>query len=259
VYLFLEKYKSKAVYNSQLRHFFKFCVEKNLISDVEYKKLRQIKLRNEKSYNLDPYHDFKWSISQNRWEEVYSQLGNLPAKMAVWIGFNFGLRVGEILNLTRRDVNLNKGELLITSENKPVQWQPKTRKSVRKLYITKKQNEFFRNYFYSRDTNWDYPYVIYPQKIKKTLERPLSRTWLATHFKRVKIHIPGLGVKTLRPHVLRYSFATHLYYNTSVSDKLQIISRILGHEKITETEKYLRINEYELLHLCGEAMENAGL
>jgi integrase/recombinase XerC/integrase/recombinase XerD len=48
----------------------------------------------------------------------------------------------------------------------------------------------------------------------------------------------GLG-KSLNPHALRHSFATHLLMNGA---DIRILQQILGHESLVATEKYLHLN-----------------
>jgi integrase/recombinase XerD len=71
----------------------------------------------------------------------------------------------------------------------------------------------------------------------KQLTRAMIFTIIKTLAKAAGIH------KTISPHTLRHSFATHLLQNGA---DLRIIQELLGHEDITTTEIYTHIEIQDL-------------
>ena len=55
--------------------------------------------------------------------------------------------------------------------------------------------------------------------------------------------------RTLTPHKIRHSFATHLLQQ---GVDLRIIQELLGHKTITTTEVYTKVTSQELAQMCDE-------
>ena len=71
--------------------------------------------------------------------------------------------------------------------------------------------------------------------------RQLTRAMIFTIVKRLALAADIR--KTISPHTLRHSFATHLLQNGA---DLRIIQQLLGHESIVTTEIYTHINIQDL-------------
>jgi integrase/recombinase XerD len=77
--------------------------------------------------------------------------------------------------------------------------------------------------------------------------KQLTRAMIFTIIKNLAVAI-GLK-KTISPHTLRHSFATHLLENGA---DLRAIQMMLGHESITTTEIYVHLDRKHLTQIVNQ-------
>lgn len=139
--------------------------------------------------------------------------------------YGTGLRASELVNLTIKDVNL-RDNILFVRDGKG--------KKDRVLPIPFGVSELCRKY----------KKIVKPKKnfFESTPGRGVSSNWI-----RKMLHQAAKDVgitKRVTPHSLRHTFATHLI---SRGMDIRYIQALLGHEEITTTEIYTRINNKELI------------
>ena len=163
--------------------------------------------------------------------------------MGIWIGFHFGLRLGEILHLRIEDIDFRRKNILIRSHrqtNNQESWKPKYNKD-RTLPFTTEQTKTFKKWINEiRRKDLPHSYLLWNVRGKRKKERVLSKCfgdWCA---------ITGreLDSRKFKPHIMRYSFATHYYIQ---SKDIKLVSDLLGHSNVSTTSDYLRLDQKETM------------
>lgn len=141
-----------------------------------------------------------------------------------------GLRVSELLSLTRGKVNFEKGIITVTGKGN----------KMRRVPVGDFALEYLDKYIHDvRSRN--------PGKNDKFLflskyGKPLSRQFF---FMRVKEYAVKAGIEqSISPHTLRHSFATHLLENGA---ELRAVQEMLGHANIATTQIYTHISTKRIL------------
>lgn len=144
--------------------------------------------------------------------------------------FSTGLRVSELVNLDKNQINLNTGELTVIG---------KGRKS-RVVFLTDEAKHFLHEYLKVREQDQLKPLFINYSGPKTADRRITSRGVEGILTKYVKQ--AGLSVKAT-PHTLRHSFATDLLYHGA---DLRSVQEMLGHSNISTTQIYTHLTNPRL-------------
>lgn len=143
--------------------------------------------------------------------------------------YGSGLRVSELCTLERRRVSLEDRYLIVTGKGSKERLVPMSEESVDRIRI-----------YLETDT-------VQP---KRGEEDYLFLNRRGAHLTRVMVFyiVRGLAeaagiAKTISPHTLRHSFATHLLEGGA---NLRAIQAMLGHESIATTQIYLHLDNSRL-------------
>ena len=143
--------------------------------------------------------------------------------------YSSGLRVSELLNLEKGQVNLNKGVITVFGKGA----------TERKVPIADYAIEYIKQYIAqvrNKSENKGSKYLFLSKK-----GEPLSRIYF---FKQVKKYSELAGITTnVSPHTLRHSFATHLLNHGA---QLRIVQGMLGHTNIATTQIYTHVSSEKL-------------
>lgn len=144
--------------------------------------------------------------------------------------YGSGLRVSELTTLKLSRIYLNEGYMLIEGKGSKQRLVP----------ISPVATEWF-TYWLADRSKLDVKPEYKDYAFLNRYGRGLTRAMIFTIVKRLAAEA-GIR-KTISPHTLRHSFATHLLQNGA---DLRIIQQMLGHESITTTEIYTHLDIQDL-------------
>ncbi len=144
--------------------------------------------------------------------------------------YGSGLRVSELVNLQLSNMYRQEGYMLIQGKG-----------SKQRLVPISPEAEKWFQYWMEDRAHLDIKPQFKDIAFLNRYGRQLTRAMIFTIIKRLTA---AAGIhKTVSPHTLRHSFATHLLQNGA---DLRIIQQLLGHENITTTEIYTHVDIQDL-------------
>lgn len=157
-------------------------------------------------------------------------LSGIRDKAMLELMYASGLRVSELINLEKKNLNLNKG--IVTIFGKGAKERKVPIGEFASEYIVKYLNEV-RGKFRGEDSKF-----LFLNRSGK----PLSRIYF---FKQVKKYALDVGIdKPISPHTLRHCFATHMLEGKA---SLKAVQELLGHENIATTQIYTHVSSKRIL------------
>lgn len=207
---------------SLLRYLVKHEVEVISPDKIELGKTRDREIRFLPSHDLDLL--FKSVNTRSR--------QGLRDRTIMEVLFSTGLRVSELSNLNRDQVNVTKGEFSVIGKGG----------KARLVFLSKRAIEWLDRYIATRKDQSPAVFIRYRGKEAKTPEelrlssRQIER--LIENYRR------RAGItRKITPHVLRHSFATDLL--THGAD-LRSVQEMLGHRNIATTQIYTHVTNPRL-------------
>jgi integrase/recombinase XerD len=157
-------------------------------------------------------------LSKEEIERLILVTKNLNHRLIIQIGYSSGLRVSEIINLKWQDIDFDRNIIHLKSakgkKDRIVMLSLKVKENLMNLTFNKE------GYIFLTNRNGKYT----PRTIQKIIEHACF-----------KAHIR----KSISPHTLRHSFATHLLENGT---DIRYIRDLLGHSDISTTMIYTRVS-----------------
>lgn len=149
--------------------------------------------------------------------------------------FSTGLRVSELCNLKKEDINLEKSEFSVVGKGK----------KVRVVFLDQEAKDALNRYLATRNDKNEYLFISYghtnhPSPISH-LESPITPRSVQ---RMIHKYARAAGImKKVTPHVLRHSFATDLLMSGA---DIRSVQQLLGHASITTTQIYTHITDQHL-------------
>lgn len=141
--------------------------------------------------------------------------------------FATGMRISELVNLNRRDLN-TEGKIFITGKGR----------KQRFVYLTERSQTYLDQYLALRNDNQQALFIPTKTRSKDRLSSRLTPRYIQERLKnyreKLRINLPTT------PHSFRHGFATYLAEEGASPVAIQIL---LGHESLNTTTRYVNASD----------------
>jgi site-specific recombinase XerD len=150
--------------------------------------------------------------------------------------YSTGLRVSELSNLNRDQVNLQKGEFQVRGKGR----------KLRIVFLSPEATEHIKRYLDSRSDNFKPLFVSNSNRSGGDIVSDADKRRLQPQAIELIVRNAALRaniIKKVTPHVLRHTFATELLRNGA---DIRSVQEMLGHASITTTQIYTHLTNQRL-------------
>lgn len=165
-------------------------------------------------------------LSKEEIKTILSETKNLKHKLILKMLYSSGIRLNELINLKREDIDPNRKTIRIS--------QGKGKKDRITLLSENLSKELFD---YICKTNFKTKYLFESNRDKKYSQKSIQKI-LEKASKKLN--------KKVTPHMLRHSFATHLLEQGT---DIRYIQKLLGHSNLETTQIYTKVANTDLLKI----------
>lgn len=214
-----------------IRSFLKFISRKDLAQTLQAEKIELAGTDDRQINFLTPT-----EIASLLNQPSTNSIQGLRDKAILETLYSTGLRVSELVNLKRDQVNLETGEFAVLGKGG----------KVRVVYLSDKAKNCLEQYLNRRTDADEYVFIRFGRKKNPDLEITLEERQLTARTIERIIHHYALEagiVKPVTPHTLRHSFATDLISNGA---DLRSVQSLLGHSSVTTTQIYTHLTDPQL-------------
>ncbi|MCC6980408.1 MAG: tyrosine recombinase [Candidatus Melainabacteria bacterium] len=188
-------------------------------------------------------------LSKDEVEKMIDSASSSRDRLIIEMLYGAGLRVSELVGLDVKDVNLSQSYLRCFGKGSKERIVPIGRQALQCLQLYLNEQKVDPPFFLSGEQGQGHQSVKQTRQVKQLI-RPLFRDRTGNRLSRlvvwqvVKRLAKKAGVeKSLSPHTLRHSFATHLIENGA---DLRSVQELLGHANIVTTQLYTHVSRGHL-------------
>lgn len=208
-----------------LRAFLKYLAKRDIKSlSAEQVELAKIPMRQLEFLDSD---ELKRLLEAPTGEDFNS----LRDKAILELLFSTGLRVSELCNLNRDEIDLKKGEFSVRGKGN----------KIRVVFLSEQAKASIKNYLEKRT---DINNALFIRNKKQKNEKEDLRLTPRTIQRIIKKYAAKAGIsKKITPHTIRHSFATDLLHSGA---DLRSVQALLGHSNISTTQIYTHYTDKTL-------------
>ncbi len=215
-----------------LRSFLKYLAKKNI------KTLAPEKIELAKQGSREPV--FLEAEDIERLLEAPTKSGDADIlqardKAILELFFSTGMRVSELANLKRDQINLNRDEFTVRGKGD----------KTRVVFVSNQARHWLKKYLEMRDDESEFMFIRHDRAADNASSNKVASAITPRSIERlVKRYALMAGIpKDISPHSLRHSFATDLLMNGADLRSVQVM---LGHSSITTTQVYTHVTNKQL-------------
>ena len=212
-----------------LRNFLKYLAKRDIktlsAEKIELAKIKERQISFLEGEDLEKFLEAPLQIKEK-------EILKLRDKTILELLFSTGLRVSELTNLKKEDINLKKDEFSV--KGKGNKW--------RVVFLSNQAKYWLKKYLDARTDTEPFLFVRHD----KANERNQSRSNLTPRSvqRLVKKYTKIAGItKKITPHSIRHSFGTDLLAGGA---DLRAVQELLGHKNITTTQIYTHVTDQHL-------------
>lgn len=230
--------KTQTYYIITLRNFLKYLAKRNIPSlspeSLEIGKIIQHEIEVLTTDEINRLLEYS---------KKHTTLRDLRDLAILELLFSSGLRVSELTNLNRSQINTQLQEMSVRGKGR----------KLRLVFISDDASEALKNYLSQRTDMEEALFVRTDKRANKDFSKDLRLTPRSIQ-RIVKKRAREAGItKDIHPHTLRHSFATDLLRNGADIRSVQLM---LGHESITTTQIYTHITNKQLKEIHKKFHKN---
>ncbi|MCJ7615611.1 MAG: tyrosine-type recombinase/integrase [Desulfobacterales bacterium] len=197
-----------------LKAFFRFLMERGVVGEEVFPWKMRIKLPETLPRAMEP----------EDVDRLLSVDSNARDRSMILLLLRTGMRIGELLSTTLRDVNLREQKILIFEAEK--------NRLGRVVYFSDDAKKAVEAWLEIRGPM---PGLLFPGYKGKSLSYPAARTAFIRYLKRASLSHKGYTL-----HCLRHTYATELL---NALMPIECLEKLLGHKSLEVTRRYARLSD----------------